>query len=309
MTSPPPLPPAPPTYDPPGGQLPPPLPGPAVRPPLQRSRTNKVIGGVSGGLAEYTGVDALLWRVGFVAVTLAWGVGLIVYPLLWLLMPAGPVDPSAQVARARRAAGPRSPVPGITLAAVLILVGIGALLARFTALDLGARAFLGGALLVVGVGLAVAAVTGAGRGARVGLIVLGVVLTLAAVAATTVQVPDVREGDRTYRPLTAVSVQPQYDSGVGDLTLDLTAIDLSDVDEAIPLMVHSGIGDVDVIVPRSADVVVDVDNGLGDADVFGRPSDDGFHPGTGSAAWTDDGRAEFRLTIESGIGDVEVSRG
>jgi phage shock protein PspC (stress-responsive transcriptional regulator) len=268
-----------------------------------------VIGGVSGGLAEYTGVDALLWRVGFVAVTLAWGVGLIVYPLLWLLMPAGPVDPAAQVVRARRDRGPRSPIPGITLAAVLILVGIGALLTRFTAVDLGARAFLGGALLVVGVGLAVAAVTGAGRGARIGLTVLGVLLAFAAVAATSVRVPDVREGDRTYRPLTAVAVQPQYDSGVGDLTLDLTAIDLSGLRRPITVMVHSGIGDVDVIVPRSADVQVDVDNGLGDAEVFGRPSDGGFHPGTGGAAWTDDDDAEFRLTIESGIGDVEVSRG
>jgi phage shock protein PspC (stress-responsive transcriptional regulator) len=269
-----------------------------------------VIGGVSGGLAEYTGVDALLWRVGFVAVTLAWGVGLIVYPLLWLLMPAAPVDPTAVATRTPRApAGPRSPVPGITLAAVLILVGIGALLTRFTDIDFGARAFLGGALLVVGVGLAVAAVTGAGRGAKVGLIVLGVVLAFAAVAATTVRVPDDRTGDRTYRPLTAEAVQSQYDRGVGDLTLDLTAIDLTGVDEPIPVTVHSGIGDVEVIVPRSADVLVDVDNGLGDADVFGRPSDNGFHPGTGSATWTDDGRAEFRFTIESGIGDVEVSRG
>lgn len=292
------------------GQLPAPPPGPPPRPPLQRSRTNKVIGGVSGGLAEYTGVDALLWRVGFVAVTLAWGVGLIVYPLLWLLMPAGPVDPAAQVARAQRApAGPRSPIPGITLAAVLILVGIGALITRFTDIDLGARAFLGGALLVVGVGLAVAAVTGAGRGVKVGMVVLGVVLTVAAVAATTVRLPDGPDRDRTYRPLTAASVQPQYDGGVGDLTLDLTAIDLSGLDEPVPVVLHSGIGDVDVVVPRSADVLVSVDNGIGDAEVFGVPSDNGFHPGTGSAAWTDDGRAEFRLTIKSGIGDVEVSRG
>jgi phage shock protein PspC (stress-responsive transcriptional regulator) len=269
-----------------------------------------VIGGVSGGLAEYTGVDALLWRVGFVAVTLAWGVGLIVYPLLWLLMPAGPVDPAAQTAVARRApAGPRSPVPGITIAAVLILVGIGALLSRFTALDLGARSFLGGALLVVGVGLAVAAVSGAGRGAKIGLSVLGVVLAFAAVASTTVRLPDAREGDRTYRPATAAAVQPQYDSGVGDLTLDLTDVDLSGLSRPITVMVHSGIGDVDIVVPRSADVQVSVDNGIGDAEVFGESSDGGFYPGTGGAAWTDDDDAEFRFTVESGIGDVEVSRG
>ena len=306
----PPFPPAPPSYDPPMGELPAPPPGPAPRPPLQRSRTNRVIGGVSGGLAEYTGVDALLWRVGFVAVTLAWGVGLIVYPLLWLLMPAAPVDPTAQVVRAPRApAGPRSSVPGITLAVVLILVGIGALLTRFTGIDLGARAFLGGALLVVGVGLAVAAVTGARRGSKVGLIVLGVVLSFAAVAATTVRIPDAPEGDRSYRPATAALVQSQYDSGVGDLTLDLTAVDLADVRRPISVTLHAGIGDVQVVVPRSADVQVQVDNGIGDADVFGEPSDGGFYPGTGSAAWTDDDDAEFRLTIESGIGDVEVSRG
>ena len=47
-----------------------------------------VLGGVSGGLAEYSGIDALLWRVGFVALTLAGGAGVIVYLLLWLLIPA-----------------------------------------------------------------------------------------------------------------------------------------------------------------------------------------------------------------------------
>ena len=62
-------------------------------------------------------------------------------------------------------------------------------------------------------------------------------------------------------------------------------------------------------MPRAADVLVSVDNGLGEAEVFGDSSDNGFYPGTGSAAWTDDDIAEFRLTVESGIGDVEVSRG
>ena len=304
----------PPAGDLPPGSFPPPQPEPTLRPPLQRSRTNKVIGGVSGGLAEYTGIDALLWRIGFVAVTLAWGVGLIVYPLLWLLMPGGPVDPAAQAAqaaaRAARRAAPRSPVPGITLAALLIVAGIAALIVRFTDLDLGAHVFLGGALLVVGIGLVMAAVTGAGRGARGGLVVLGIVLTMASLISTTVDVPERGSvGDRTYRPLTAAGVEPRYDSGVGDLTIDLTAIDVSDLDGPIPVAVHSGFGDVEVIVPRAADVLVRVDNGFGDVEVFGDSSDDGFYPGTGSAAWTDDDQAEFRLTVESGFGDVEVSRG
>jgi len=48
-----------------------------------------MLGGVAGGLAEHTGVDAVLWRVAFVALTVAGGSGVLAYALLWLLMPAG----------------------------------------------------------------------------------------------------------------------------------------------------------------------------------------------------------------------------
>ena len=189
------LPPAPPGAPPPYDDLaPPPPPGPPVRGQLRRSRTDKVIGGVAGGLAEYTGVDALLWRVGAISLTLAGGSGVIIYILLWLLMPAGPVDQAsatgtgAVVPRAERR--PRSPIPGVTLAALLILLGAGAAVSQLTDLDLGARGFLGTALLVVGIGLVVSAVSGAGRGAKGGLIALGVVLSFATVVASTVDFAD-----------------------------------------------------------------------------------------------------------------------
>jgi phage shock protein PspC (stress-responsive transcriptional regulator) len=61
----------------------------AGRPPLRRSCTDTMLGGVCGGLAEHTGIDSLLWRVGFVALTLAGGAGILVYLLLWVLMPPG----------------------------------------------------------------------------------------------------------------------------------------------------------------------------------------------------------------------------
>ncbi|WP_324274381.1 PspC domain-containing protein [Blastococcus brunescens] len=93
---------------------PPPPEGPQpVRPQLRRSRTDKILGGVNGGLAEYTGIDALLWRVGFVALTLAAGTGVIVYLLLWVLMPAGPSPYPGMpgTAVAARAAKPALPAP------------------------------------------------------------------------------------------------------------------------------------------------------------------------------------------------------
>jgi phage shock protein PspC (stress-responsive transcriptional regulator) len=70
-----------------------PLPSAPARPRLARSRTDRRLAGVAGGLAEHTGLDAVLWRVAFVALTLAGGSGVLVYGLLWLLMP--PVDQPA----------------------------------------------------------------------------------------------------------------------------------------------------------------------------------------------------------------------
>jgi phage shock protein C len=71
----------------------PPAPPPAGRPPLRRSGTDRMLGGVSGGLAEHTGIDTVLWRVGFVALTLAGGSGILLYLLLWVLLPSGPLRP------------------------------------------------------------------------------------------------------------------------------------------------------------------------------------------------------------------------
>ncbi len=51
------------------------------------STTDKKIGGVCGGIAEYFNIDPLLVRIAFVAAFLGWGVGFGVYIILWLLAP------------------------------------------------------------------------------------------------------------------------------------------------------------------------------------------------------------------------------
>jgi phage shock protein C len=63
-----------------------------ARPTLRRSSSDRMLGGVCGGLAEYSGIDPVLWRVGMVALGLM-GPGVIVYLLLWVLMPTGPAGP------------------------------------------------------------------------------------------------------------------------------------------------------------------------------------------------------------------------
>ncbi len=57
---------------------------------LRRSATDRMVGGVCGGLAGYSGIDAVLWRVAFVALTVLGGSGLLFYVLLWVLMPSEP---------------------------------------------------------------------------------------------------------------------------------------------------------------------------------------------------------------------------
>ena len=65
-------------------------------PRLRRSGTDRMAGGVCGGLADYTGIDTVLWRVSFVALTVLGGSGVLFYAVLWVLVPApsaGPVTP------------------------------------------------------------------------------------------------------------------------------------------------------------------------------------------------------------------------
>jgi phage shock protein PspC (stress-responsive transcriptional regulator) len=279
-----------------------------------------MIGGVAGGLAEYSGVDALLWRVGFVALAIAGGSGILVYLLLWLLMPAGTAVvagyESAPYGAARSRppkppAGPRSPVPGVTIAALLIVIGVLVLLTNLTAWDIGPRGFLGAALLVVGLGL-VAAAFATGRRAKGGLIALGIVLSLALVTASSVPWREVSGGgvgDRTYRPATVAQVRDVYRGGVGDMTLDLSRLDERIPNAPLTTRIDHGVGDLEVIVPRGADVQLTVEAGLGDVRVFDRDSDsDGFFPGSGDESWTNDGVPEFEIMIHNGLGDVEVQR-
>jgi hypothetical protein len=237
----------------------------------------------------------------------------IIYLLLWVLMPAGapayPAAPGEQ--QARLPAGPRSPVPGVTIAGLLIVVGFLTLVGSLTDWDVGPRGFLGAALLVVGAGLVIAAFTG-GRTARGGLIALGVVLSVALVAASSVPWKGVGGGvgDRSYRPATVAEVRDTYRGGVGDMTVDFSQLDQGISGDPVTTHIRHGVGDLSIVLPRSADVELHVDHGLGDVQVFDRGSEtEGFFPGSGDRSWTDDGEPEFILTVNSGVGDVEVSRG
>src|SRR5207253_7393451 len=54
---------------------------------LRRSREDRVIAGVCGGLGRYLGVDPILLRVALVVLAIGGGVGFLIYGVAWLVIP------------------------------------------------------------------------------------------------------------------------------------------------------------------------------------------------------------------------------
>lgn len=56
---------------------------------LRRSRSNRMIAGVCGGLADFFGISAFWFRLGFIIAFIPGGVpGILVYLLMWLMVPS-----------------------------------------------------------------------------------------------------------------------------------------------------------------------------------------------------------------------------
>lgn len=61
---------------------------------LHRSRTDVWLGGVCGGLGQYTEIPAWAWRLGYTIALFCGGIGIIPYVLMWIFIPQekGPED-------------------------------------------------------------------------------------------------------------------------------------------------------------------------------------------------------------------------
>jgi len=57
---------------------------------LYRSRKDRKIAGVCGGLAEYFNVDPVLVRILWAVLVLGAGTGILAYILFWLIVPEAP---------------------------------------------------------------------------------------------------------------------------------------------------------------------------------------------------------------------------
>lgn len=87
------------------------------QPRLYRSRDQKVIAGVCGGLGDYFALDPVWFRIGFVVLAFGGGSGVLIYLLMWLIVPEQPAGESV-------APGPAAQLSGaVVIGIVLMFVG------------------------------------------------------------------------------------------------------------------------------------------------------------------------------------------
>lgn len=90
---------------------------------LERRRTERILGGVASGLADHFGLDPVLFRIGFVLLTLFGGSGVLLYVLGWLFVPEEGSDESAVVVATRDIGVRKLAALALFAVALLVLAG------------------------------------------------------------------------------------------------------------------------------------------------------------------------------------------
>jgi phage shock protein PspC (stress-responsive transcriptional regulator) len=266
---------------------------------LERSNDSKVVAGVAGGLGRYFDLNPTIFRLGFVVLTILGGAGILVYIAAVLVMPAEG-EPSSIAERVLRERRDR---PGRLVALALVGAAILILLARA---DTWPSAGAGWVLVLVA-GLAVlwASSERRMRGLVVVLITLAAIFLATAVAAVVTAFSwfDVSlgdgVGDQSYVPASVADVRPSYDLGVGNLRLDLSNLRTT---KPLDVTAKVGIGELRVIVPANARVVLDSQVKAGSISALGR-QDDGRN-----ARVVVRGRGTLHLDARVGAGRIDVVR-
>ena len=138
-----------------------------MRAPLYRSRTNRMLFGVAGGMAEWLDLDPSVVRLIWALLILAGGIGILLYIVGAFVIPEAPVGPVAIGAApspgattpGQPATAPRTGGSGgaVIFGGILVIIGGWLLLDRYV--DIDTSWFMPGALIVVGIALVIGALS------------------------------------------------------------------------------------------------------------------------------------------------------
>lgn len=264
-----------------------------------RSRDDRVIAGVGGGLGRYFDIDPVIVRIAFAVSILFGGIGVIAYIAAALFVPAD--DGTGSPAPGSRAQG-IGRVIGIGVLAFVALFGFGALVAGaafVTGLGYGLIVALG----IVAIGIALVALSF--RGGAKWLIVPALALSIGVGVAAAADLDlEGGVGEREYRPVAASAIPADgYELGVGRLAVDLRDVDWTPT-RVLDLDVRLGVGDMVIAVPSDVCVVAEATAGAGDLRIAGQHSDGvdaEVSTATGARA-----TPQLRLDAEVDLGAIRV---
>ena len=273
------------------------------RRPLLRSRDDRKIWGVAGGLAEHVGFNATLVRLFFVVTLFFGGAGLLAYLVLAVALPEND--------------GTGQPVPEsvwsrlgkVLVVCILVAVGIfitaALVVASAWVTATGHGTVIAIAVILFGLGLVAAAFAGDARRRIVPLLVIaGLALGIpaGAVAAADIHI-DQSVGQRTYTPTAQADLPADgYRLGAGQLVVDLRSLPWAK-GQTIPVSAHLGFGQMIVSVPPNVCIDGDVHGKAGELISGGQvthgvdPAIDQSSPLTGAPALNLDADIQFGQVV------------
>jgi hypothetical protein len=157
---------------------------------------------------------------------------------------------------------------------------------------------------LIAIGLAV--LVGGRWAATAGLVTVGTVVAIVALLVTIFPTsPSVSAGDRTHAVTSMDELEERYELGAGDLTVDLRELELPA--GTTSLEVRVGAGQLTVLVPAGATVVVDAEVGLGEVVAFDTRVS-GVTPQRRVTEEGDPDAGTLEIEASVGLGQLEVSR-
>jgi phage shock protein PspC (stress-responsive transcriptional regulator) len=316
---------------------------------LERSSSDRLLGGVAGGLGRHLGVDPLVFRIAFVVLSFAGGFGVLAYLIGLVAMPADDATTPQRWGLARTVGagllaaaavaalmpnwlwGPE--VPGLILAGLVVF-----LLVRAVRDDdgthvgrLAARIALGIALVALAAAGFAAAAAGSALGG--GILIAGLVIALGvaliggafrggarwlivpafvlALPLGVVSAADLDlEGDWGER-----TFRPATTAEVTDgyrMGVGHMQIDLRRIDfpsGRTELPVELGVGEIEVAVPDGVCVTYDVEVGAGEVRTLDGIDDDGLNLDVTGDAAVPAGVPELHVDAQVGVGAVRIGPG